>query len=309
MEKKLNKAKKTKELAEFSSYLIAEKGLSPRTANAYVSDLQLLFPPKLFGDATKTDPRLEEKRMATLTSGEIIEALEVFSADLRAKSSQGRAISALKSFFGYCQSVGLREDNPTKLLETPKASRHLPYVLSPDEIDAMIGTIDLSTPSGHRDRALIEVLYGCGLRISEALGLDAQHCQFDNELLIVIGKGNKQRMVPLVGQASTWLKLQISFRTEPSKPAVFQNVNGGRLSRMAAFMIVRNAAVKAGISQSISPHTLRHSYATHLVMAGVDLKAVQDLLGHASITTTEIYTHLDRSFLQETIRTYHPLAK
>jgi integrase/recombinase XerD len=287
-----------RELIMFSSYLIAERGLSARTAEAYVSDLQLLF-----------QVETNETNLVQLDSEAIGQALEVFAENFRAKSSQARAVSALKSFFKYCQAIGLREDNPTKHLETPKAARHLPYVLTPEEVEAMINTIDLSKPGGHRDRALIEVLYGCGLRISEALGIDASHCQIDNELLIVIGKGNKQRMVPLVGQAKTWLALQLKHRPDPNKPAIFQNLKGGRLSRMAAFTIVRNAAGRAGITQTISPHTLRHSYATHLVMAGVDLKAVQDLLGHASITTTEIYTHLDRSYLQETIRTFHPLSK
>ena len=287
-----------RELIMFSSYLIAERGLSARTAEAYVSDLQLLF-----------QVETNETNLVQLDSEAIGQALEVFAENFRAKSSQARAVSALKSFFKYCQAIGLREDNPTKHLETPKAARHLPYVLTPEEVEAMINTIDLSKPGGHRDRALIEVLYGCGLRISEALGIDASHCQIDNELLIVIGKGNKQRMVPLVGQAKTWLALQLKHRPDPNKPAIFQNLKGGRLSRMAAFTIVRNAAGRAGTTQTISPHTLRHSYATHLVMAGVDLKAVQDLLGHASITTTEIYTHLDRSYLQETIRTFHPLSK
>jgi len=205
--------------------------------------------------------------------------------------------------------------NPAELLESPKIGRKLPDTLSIEEINELISAIDRSKPEGERNVAIIEVLYGCGLRVSELIEIQLSEIHWDEGFIRVIGKGNKQRLVPLGSVAKKHLKIYINeirahlkIKTE-AEDIVFLNRRGAKLSRVMIFTIIKNLAALAGIQKSISPHTLRHSFATHLVEGGADLRAVQEMLGHESITTTEIYTHMDRSYLRQTILDYHPLEK
>ena len=226
--------------------------------------------------------------------------------------SVARMISSWKAFYLYLILEGLLSEDPTALLEAPKLGAYLPEVLSIDEIDRMMACIELGKPSGHRDRAIIETLYGCGLRVSELTGLEMNHLHPDERYIQVTGKGNKQRLVPIHEEALKHLMLylsesrsQLKVKTD-SKHLVFLNLRGGALSRVSVFQLVKRLAESAGISKNVSPHTFRHSFATHLVQNGADLRVVQELLGHESILTTEIYTHLDRKHLAAVVKKYHP---
>ena len=226
--------------------------------------------------------------------------------------SQARMISGIKSFFKYLLMENLRDDDPAELLETPKIARKLPDTLSEKEISVIFESIDLSTPEGTRNRAMLETLYSCGLRVSELTGLQVSNIRDTLGFIRVIGKGDKERLVPIGGQA---LKFIAQYRDQirihkkidlRSRDVLFLNKNGKGISRISVFNIVKQSALKAGIYKTISPHTFRHSFATHLVEHGADLRAVQEMLGHESITTTEMYTHLDRNYLRENILAYHP---
>lgn len=274
-----------------------ERGLSPNTVDAYTHNLSdfaahlLSSPhPKSPSEVTKSDiedylTALYERRVATTT--------------------QARTLCALRTFFKYLIIKDIISDSPATHISSPKTSRTLPDTLSLEEIDAMIGAIDPTSASGHRDRAIIEMLYSCGLRASELTSLRLSDLLWKEGILKVIGKGNKQRLVPISPEAIRQLRLYLECRakitTSVSGDTIFLNQRGGPLSRMSVFNIVTRAARDAGITKSISPHTLRHSFATHLLEGGADIRQVQELLGHEDITTTEIYTHVSGSHLHKVI--------
>lgn len=287
---------------EFSSHLQFERGLSRNTVQAYVRDLGLLI-----GFAEERGLKVLGVRLQDL------EACIKSQLDAgKSHRSVARMISSWKAFYLYLILEGLLSEDPTALLEAPKLGAYLPEVLSIDEIDRMMACIELGKPSGHRDRAIIETLYGCGLRVSELTGLEMNHLHPDERYIQVTGKGNKQRLVPIHEEALHHLMLylsecrsQLKVKTD-SKHLVFLNLRGGALSRVSVFQLVKKLAESAGISKNVSPHTFRHSFATHLVQNGADLRVVQELLGHESILTTEIYTHLDRKHLAAVVKKYHP---
>lgn len=230
-------------------------------------------------------------------------------------ASQGRIISGLRSFYKYCLLEQITETDPTLLLEAPKLKRILPDILSFEEIEAIIAAIDLSKPEGGRNKAILETMYSCGIRVSELVNLKISCLYLDVGFIKVIGKGDKERLVPIGSDAVKYINI---YRNDirvhiPVKKGeediLFLNRRGSRLSRVMIFLMLKDLVKKAGITKKISPHTLRHSFATHLVEGGADLRAVQEMLGHESITTTEIYTHLDREYLRSTLQQYHPAFK
>ena len=227
-------------------------------------------------------------------------------------SSQSRIISGIKNFYKYCLQEQIATKDPTALLEAPKLKRSLPDVLSFDEIERIIAAIDLSTPEGVRNKAVIETLYSCGLRVSELVNLKISCLYLDIGFIRVIGKGDKERLVPVGSSAIKHIELyknntRVHTTIKPgNEDVLFLNRRGRKLSRVMIFMIIKELAKQAGITKNISPHTFRHSFATHLVEGGADLRAVQEMLGHESITTTEIYTHLDREYLRDTLQRFHP---
>ncbi|HEX6181274.1 MAG TPA: site-specific tyrosine recombinase, partial [Chitinophagaceae bacterium] len=230
-------------------------------------------------------------------------------------NSQARMISGIRQFYRYCLIEHVTKDDPTLLLEAPKLKRALPDVLSFEEIESIINAIEMDKPEGHRNKAILETMYSCGLRVSEVVNLNISNLYLDVGFVRVIGKGNKERLVPIGSSAVKYLELyRKNVRTHiiikpGNEDILFLNRRGSRLSRVMIFYIIKDLAKKAGITKNISPHTFRHSFATHLVEGGADLRAVQEMLGHESITTTEIYTHIDREFLRETLHLYHPAFK
>lgn len=290
-------------IIQFKQYLIFEKGLSPKSVEAYLHDVSLL------------EDFLEHKPLETAK----LENLQLFLRSLVEKNvkprSQARIVSGIKSFYRFLLYDGTIQDDPTVLLDAPKIGLHLPDVLSVPEIEAIINVIDLSTPEGHRNRALVEVMYGCGLRVSEVVTLRISHLFFEEGFIKVVGKGNKERFVPIGSMAQKMVKLYMEGTRKKLKikkgeeDYLFLNRRGHHLTREMVFMLVKKWAKEAGIEKSISPHTFRHSFATHLVEGGADLRAVQQMLGHESITTTEIYTHLDKDYIRSTMAQYHPRYK
>ena len=288
----------------FQAYLKLEKGLSENSTEAYSRDIDKLQqfaytrPNGLKPDAFNLDDLRQFINW--------INELGMIPA------SQARILSGIKSFYKYLLAENMIKNNPAELLESPKKQRKLPDTLSYQEINKLIETINLSKPDGTRNKAIIEVLYSCGLRVSELTELKLSNLYLEIEFVKVIGKGNKERLVPIGGEAIKALKLWIEHDRvhipikKGEEDMVFLNRRGSRLSRVYIFMLIKQLAEAAAIKKSISPHTLRHSFATHLVEGGADLRAVQEMLGHESITTTEIYTHLDREYLKETIVSYHP---
>jgi integrase/recombinase XerD len=228
------------------------------------------------------------------------------------QASQARIISALRTFYKYCLLEDISTVDPTALLEAPKLKRSLPDVLSFDEIEAILSQIDMSTPEGTRNKAILETMYSCGLRVSEAVNLQLSQLFLDVGFIRVIGKGNKERLVPIGSSATKFILLYVAhIRNQQTvqkgeEDILFLNRRGKRLTRVMIFLIIKDLVKKAGIKKVISPHTFRHSFATHLVEGGADLRAVQEMLGHESITTTEIYTHLDREYLRKTLEKFHP---
>lgn len=290
-------------LTNYTAFLTLERGLSMNTRAAYVADVLKLC---------NAQQITNESEIAAVTP----EALQSFMADMHdlgiSPRSQARIVSGLKSFFNYLRMERIIDTDPTLLLESPRVGRHLPEVLSVEEIDAMISAIDLSTPEGNRNRAIIETMYGCGLRVSELCNLEISNVNLENRFIIVTGKGSKQRMVPMsevsVDLITDYLANE---RAEvPVKPGeegiLFLNRRGRRLSRVMIFYIIRDLAALAGIKKEVSPHTLRHSFATHLLEGGANLRAIQQMLGHESIATTEIYLHMDNTRLREEIMLHHP---
>jgi len=286
----------------YKAWLQLERSLSDHSTAAYGRDIELLT---RYLQLQPTPPRPDE-----LTT----ESLRLFIHWINelglSASSQSRIISGIKSFFRYCVLEQIVTTDPTTLLEAPKRKRTLPDTLSFEEIESMIAAIDLSKPEGTRNKAILETLYSCGLRVSELIGLKIS--QLDLDYIRVRGKGDKERLVPIGKEAAHFIKLyreQVRTQLTPVKgmeDILFLNKRGSALSRIMVFYIIRDLAKAAGIGKSVSPHTFRHSFATHLVEGGADLRAVQEMLGHASITTTEIYTHLDRDFLRKTLEQFHP---
>ena len=288
----------------FQAYLKLERSLSGNSIEAYSRDIEKLYQ---FADSqtNKINPQ-----NITLTH---LRQFIVWINELgMIPSSQARILSGVKSFYKYLLMEDLIKSDPSELLESPKIQRKLPDTLSINDINKLIDAIDVSKPEGGRNKAILEVLYGCGLRVSELTELKLSNLYLDIEFIKVTGKGSKERLVPIGGSAVKALKIWIdNIRVHvPIKKGeedmVFLNRRGARLSRVYIFMVIKQLAEITGIKKTISPHTFRHSFATHLVEGGADLRAVQEMLGHESITTTEIYTHLDREYLKGTIIQFHP---
>ena len=295
-------------ISEFKNFLKLEKNASEHTIDAYLNDIRKLQAycdfqiPKL--DLVQLERKNIEDFFAYL--------IENFSIQ---ESTQARILSGLKTFFNFLVYQNYTSQNVAELIDAPKLSRKLPDTLSFEEIDKLINSIDVSTEQGTRDRAILEVLYSCGLRITELLNLKLSEIQLDVEIVKVIGKGNKERIVPIGSDAIKYLRIYlVNYRnkrmiSDEFKDFVFLNLKGTPLSRISVFNMIKKQASLTGLRKSISPHTFRHSFATHLVEGGADLRAVQEMLGHVSITTTEIYTHLDNQFLRKTIEQFHPFYK
>jgi len=290
-------------IKDYQSYLRIERGLSKNTIENYGFDIERLC---LFLDTNQI-----EVSPLKITDETIQQFIYAVAKEVNPRS-QARIISGLKSFFSYLVFEDYRNDNPLELIETPKTGRKLPDTLSVKEIDSLIAAIDLSSNEGERNRAMLETLYGCGLRVSELVSLKISDLFFEEGFIKITGKGNKERFVPigkltqkyiLIYQKEIRINLTIKKGFEDT---LFLNRRGNQLTRAMIFTIIKDLAVKVGLNKNISPHTLRHSFATHLLENGADLRSIQLMLGHESITTTEIYVHLDRSFLKEVMHSYHP---
>ncbi|MBN8703085.1 MAG: site-specific tyrosine recombinase XerD [Bacteroidetes bacterium] len=291
----------------FVSYLKLELSLSDNTIEAYENDirkLQIFF----------TKPECT-KQPNTILYQDLQEYLGSFYELKKAATTQARALSGIKAFYKYLLLEGELTSDPTELMESPKTIRRLPDVLSEDEINKMIDAIDLSTKEGHRNKAILETLYSCGLRVSELVNLKISNLHLEDEFIRVIGKGDKERIVPIGSSAIKHIKIYLEENRVHQKVAqkfenfVFINNRGTSLTRVMVFTIIKRLALQTGIKKDIGPHTFRHSFATHLINHGADLRAVQEMLGHQSITTTEIYTHIDRTYLKDMILKYHPRNK
>ena len=291
----------------FKQYLLLEKSLSKNSIEAYLHDVES-FERHLRNNELSVGP-------LQVTYDHLLGFVQTLNSIGVAATSQARMVSGLRAFYKYLLLEDLLTADPTKFLEMPKMARKLPEVLSLDEINKMISLIDMSKPMGHRDKAMLETLFSCGLRVSELIALNISEIYVNDEFIKVRGKGNKERLVPIgydalkaidiyINQVRVHMKLDKKF-----SDTLFLNHLGKGISRVSVFKIIKTLGALAGIRKNISPHTFRHSFATCLVEGGADLRAVQQMLGHESITTTEIYTHLDRQFLKETIRLYHPGAK
>ncbi|MBE0678642.1 MAG: site-specific tyrosine recombinase XerD [Bacteroidales bacterium] len=289
----------------FGRYLRIERSLSPNSVVAYLNDVRKL---KDYMVEHK-DGRLPSE----ITYSDLSDYIAFTAGNDDAARTQARQISGIRSFCRYMLIENIIADDPSALLESPRTGMKLPEVLSVAEIDRMVASIDLSTPWGHRNRAIIETMYGCGLRVSELVNMRLTDIHRNEGFVSVTGKGNKQRLVPLgsvaLKEIDNYMERRMMLSVITDRNVLFLNRRGKKLSRVMVFMIIKETATAAGISKSISPHTLRHSFATHLVEGGADLRAVQEMLGHESITTTEIYTHIDRSYLRDTMLMYHPRAK
>lgn len=296
------------ELEEYKNYLKLEKNASKNTIDAYLNDIDKL---RIF-----IDIHYENLQIKSITRNHLEEFLIYLLENYALQeTTQSRVISGIKSFFNFLIYHNWLESNPAELIEVPKIKRKLPDTLSFEEIEKILNAIDLSTEQGTRDRAILETLYSCGLRISELLNLKISELQFNLEFIKVIGKGNKERIVPIGSDAIKYIQLYLNgYRLgknilDKHKDLLFLNLRGTPLSRISVFNLIKKLTLKVGIQKTISPHTFRHSFATHLVEGGADLRAVQEMLGHASITTTEIYTHLDHQYLRKTIEQFHPLSR
>lgn len=285
----------------YKAYLMLERGLSKNTLGSYEDDVNKII--RFLAD--------EKIALRDVT----LEVLQSFVAQLHdleiSPRSQARIISGIKSFFKYLKIEDYIEENPTLLLEAPRMGMHLPEILSVEEIDNMISCIDMSKPEGQRNRAIIETLYGCGLRVSELVDLEISKLFFEEGYIVVKGKGSKERMVPISEVAVEEIKHYLDERKHidvvtGEENILFLSYRGRRLSRVMIFYIIKKLAALAGITREISPHTLRHSFATHLLEGGANLRAIQQMLGHESISTTEIYIHIDRTRLREEILRFHP---
>ena len=286
---------------QFQNYLRLERSLSANSVEAYVRDVQKLAQ---FSEESVGPEEVNEVHLHNF--------LEWVNELGMTPHTQARVLSGLKAFFRYLLFEKVISADPTALIEGPKLGRKLPDTLSVEEIDVLFSAIDLSTPEGQRNRAMLETLYSSGLRVSELVELKLSNVYFDLGFLRVVGKGNKERLVPIGRDALKFIRMYIDeIRVhipvkKGNEPYVFLNRRGSKLSRVMVFTIIKNLAAETGLKKSISPHTFRHSFATHLIEGGADLRAVQEMLGHESITTTEIYTHLDRDYLKQIIQEFHP---
>lgn len=290
-------------LRDYQLYLKIERGLSSNSITNYTLDVKKLM------------TFLEEKEIKdspiSISKDTIKEFVYGISKEVNTRS-QSRIISGLRSFFAYMVFEGYRKDNPLDLIESPKIGRKLPDFLSTVEIDSIIDAIDLSTPEGERNRAMLETLYGCGLRVSELTNLKLSDLYFDEGFIKVTGKGDKQRLVPIVAATQKYINIYIKevrshLDIKPGhEDTIFLNRRGKQLTRAMVFTIIKQLCEKIGLKRSISPHTFRHSFATHLLENGADLRSIQLMLGHESITTTEIYVHADRSHLNQVMNKFHP---
>jgi len=292
----------SRDIKNFVSYLKIEKGLAENSILAYQNDVA-----KLCDFAVSN-----QKSPTEITYNDLKQFIaELFDLGLSARS-QARIISGIKQFYAFLLLENVISDDPSELLEQPKIGRKLPEILTIEEIDALIAAIDLSKNEGHRNRAIIETLYSCGLRVSELINLRFSDLYFDEGFIRVIGKGNKERLVPVSPQVQKEIELYNNHIrrhqeiTKGHENIVFLNRRGSQLTRVMIFTIIKELAKSIDLKKTISPHTFRHSFATHLIEGGANLRAIQDMLGHESITTTEIYTHLDQRFLREAILSFHP---
>jgi len=296
----------TQALQGFKNYLKLERGLLPNSVQNYLLDVQKLIR-FLETENLQTSP-------SSIQKTNIVAFVSHLAEDVNARS-QARILSGLRSFFDYLIQENIRDNDPMELIEAPKVGRKLPDTLSLDEIDNLIKSIDLSKPQGERNKVIIETLYSCGLRVSELTELRLSDLFFEEGFIQVLGKGNKNRFIPIAPSTQKLIEdYQINFRNHQevdvkSKDILFLNRRGKKLTRAMIFTIIKNQAKLAGIRKNISPHTFRHSFATHLLENGADLRAIQQMLGHESITTTEIYMHLDKRFVQQELLKHHPLAK
>jgi integrase/recombinase XerD len=286
----------------FETYLRLEKSLSENSIEAYL------------GDVIKLENFFIEKGIdispISVSYPDLKEFLGWYAVTNKNTRTQSRVLSGIRAFFRFLLIEGEIDENPASLIESPKIGLKLPEVLSVAEIDRIIEEIDLSKPEGHRNKAIIETLYGCGLRVSELVNLRLTDIHYKEEFVVVTGKGNKQRLVPVSQKALKEIDIYKQDRNHLSvitdQNVLFLNRRGRRLTRAMIFTIIKDLAAKAGIKKNIHPHTFRHSFATHMIEAGADLRAVQEMLGHESILTTEIYTHIDRSYLRDTLIMFHP---
>ena len=291
----------------FKAYLQLERSLSDNSVEAYVRDIDKLTQYLLYINSLKGPADIDLKDLQ-----QFIKWISELGMNA---SSQARIISGIRAFYKYCSIEQIVKKDPSILLEAPKLKRSLPDVLSYDEIESIINAIDLSTAEGGRNKAIIETLYGCGLRVSELVNLKISNLYLDVEFIRVTGKGDKERLVPIGQSAIKYINIyknniRSHIQIKPgNEDILFLNRRGAKLTRVMIFLMLKDLAKKAGIKKSISPHTFRHSFATHLVEGGADLRAVQEMLGHESITTTEIYTHLDREYLRATLHQFHPAFK
>ena len=283
-------------LKDFSFYLKVERRLSANTAAAYTGDVEGFFSAcsLMPGEVCKEDIR----EHIAARAGKI------------SKRSQARLLSSLKEFFDWCIVEGERKDNPCDAVDFPKLGQYLPEVLSVEEVEAIMDSVDLRSPSGVRDRAILELLYGCGLRVSELCGLRISQVYLNEGFVRVVGKGDKERLVPLGEPAADAFRAWLDIRPEPAEAAyqdsAFLNLRGTPLRRVSVFKMIKKQALLAGVDKEISPHSFRHSFATHLIAGGADLRIVQEMLGHESILTTEIYTHIDSRTWQASVLEHHP---
>lgn len=296
-------------LEDFGNYLRLERGLSENTVSSYVSDVALFFD-YLSSVEDGSAPERPEECDRYCVSSYLAGRLDTLSS-----RSQARVLTSIRTFFSFMMEEGRCDENPCELIDTPKPQRKLPVVLSVEEVGRMISSVDLTDPLGHRNKAILEVMYGCGLRVSEAVSIRVTDIFAGEQFIRVIGKGDKQRLVPIGECALSAIRYYMPDRQrilDSCKTAMkdtdvlFLNRRGKPMTRVMVFNIVREAASRAGIAKDISPHTLRHSFATHLIENGADLRAVQQMLGHESIMTTEIYTHVETSKWQKTILSHHP---
>lgn len=291
----------------FKTYLMLEKSLSAHTVEAYIRDVGKLLEYVLIQKIDRLPEKLEESHLTGFI-------YYLNNLGLEAKS-QARIISGIRTFYRFLLMEDLLNEDPSSAMESPKLQRTLPDVLSYEEIQQLMSAIDLSESRGHRNKAIIETMYACGLRVSELVNLQLSNLYFEQGFIKVLGKNNKERLVPISPKAMKDILFYVEHERKllpiiqkQEEDIVFLNRRGKRLTRVMIFTIVKDLAEKAGISKVISPHTFRHSFATHLVEGGADLRAVQEMLGHESITTTEIYTHVDRNYLRETILQFHPMS-
>lgn len=291
-------------ISGFKNYLLLERSLAGNSIDAYISDVSK-FSSFLQGNAKATS-------VESITVVDIRNFLQSLHAIGLGAATQARIISGLRVFFEYLILEKICSDNPLELIDSPRLIRSIPEVLSPEEMIHLLSAVDFSKPEGVRNRAILELMYSCGLRVSELTDFKISCIHADESFVRIVGKGNKERLVPVGKIALEWIdRYLVEWRNHRTiaqghEDFLFLNVRGKSLSRMSIFNFIREVATSAGITKPISPHGFRHAFATHLVEAGADLRAVQEMLGHASITTTEIYTHLDRNRLRDEILTYHP---